>query len=86
MEKRFNQILAIIYMINYLRFLTLNKHHLIFLLPLTIYGIWILIIYLYGVNIPILDQWNVPGEQMKLFSTINYLLQHFINNIMKVEN
>jgi len=54
-------------MMNYLKFLILKKHNLIFLLPLTIYGIWILIIYLYGVNIPILDQWGLPGEQIEAF-------------------
>ncbi|GAA6618184.1 hypothetical protein [Scytonema sp. NUACC26] len=47
--------------------LVLQKRNLVFLLPLTIYGIWILIIYLYGVNIPILDQWIVPGEQIESF-------------------
>ncbi|MFN6463467.1 MAG: hypothetical protein RMZ41_016855 [Nostoc sp. DedVER02] len=54
-------------MINYIKTLILKKRNLVFLLPLTIYGIWIVIIYLYGVNIPILDQWKVPGEQIESF-------------------
>ncbi|MBE8996658.1 hypothetical protein IQ274_00090 [Nostoc sp. LEGE 12447] len=44
-----------------------KKRNLVFLLPLTIYVIWILIIDLYGVNIPILDQWKVGGEQIESF-------------------
>ncbi|NEU83941.1 hypothetical protein, partial [Nostoc sp. UIC 10630] len=44
-----------------------KKRKLVFLLPLTIYLIWILIIDLYGVNIPILDQWKVGGEQIESF-------------------
>ncbi len=54
-------------MINNINNLVFQKRNLVFLLPLTIYGIWILIIYLYGVNIPILDQWKVPGEQIESF-------------------
>jgi hypothetical protein len=40
---------------------------LLFLLLLAIYGMWMLVIYLYGVNIPILDQWILPGEQIEKF-------------------
>ncbi len=47
--------------------LILKKHNFLFLLPLTIYGIWILVVYLYSVNIPILDQWTIPGEQIEAF-------------------
>ncbi len=45
----------------------LKIFHLVFLLPLAIYGMWISIIHLYGVNIPILDQWVLPGEQIESF-------------------
>lgn len=59
--------IEIIYMINTIKSSILKKRNLVFLLPLVIYGIWILIIYLYGVNIPISDQWKVPGEQIESF-------------------
>ncbi|MBD0360397.1 MAG: hypothetical protein ICV56_06765, partial [Nitrososphaeraceae archaeon] len=59
--------IKIIYMINFVKSSILKKRNLVFLLPLSIYGIWTLIIYSYGVNIPILDQWKVPGEQIESF-------------------
>ncbi|MDF5725542.1 MAG: hypothetical protein PUP91_34860, partial [Rhizonema sp. PD37] len=43
----------------------LQKKYLLLLVPFFIYGLWIIIIYLYGVNIPILDQWIEPGEQIE---------------------
>ncbi len=43
----------------------LQKKYLLFLVPFFIYGLWIIIISLYGVNIPILDQWIEPGEQIE---------------------
>lgn len=45
----------------------LSKNHILILVILATYGIWITIIYLYGVNIPILDQWIAPGEQIEIF-------------------
>jgi len=45
----------------------LQKRHLLLLIIPAIYGVWIEIIYLYGINIPILDQWIAPGEQIESF-------------------
>ena len=43
----------------------LQKKYLLFLFPLFIYGLWIEVIHFFGVNIPILDQWIAPGEQIE---------------------
>ncbi|BAB77893.1 hypothetical protein ACN23B_07620 [Anabaena sp. FACHB-709] len=52
---------------NSIKNLVFQKHNLLFLVPFIIYATWILIISLYGVNIPILDQWLAPGEQIESF-------------------
>ena len=44
----------------------MQKHLLLWPIP-AIYVMWLIVICIYGVNIPVLDQWSMPGKQIESF-------------------